>query len=390
MDWIVPPGRDGRGLADVLPSLLGAVGTPGFADTIGFPPCRGAAVLLVDGLGWNLLSEHAGDAPFLASLAGSPGTAGFPSTTVTSLTSLGTGRCVGEHGIVGYSFAEPGGGLLHPLSWSTHGTADDGAGHRRSLLRHWPPEQAQATPTALERASAAGVDVRIAVPAEFAGTGLTRAAFRGARFRGVYALGDLASELLSAVDSPGPVLCYGYHGHLDMLGHVHGPGSLPWRVQLSQIDRLVAAIAGRLPSSAVLAVVADHGMVEIDPATAWDADTDPVLSEGVRMLGGEVRARHVYVRPGARTDVQEAWRSRLGPEAVVLTREQAIDEGWFGPAVTEETRWRIGDVLAVLRDSGVVRSAVEPKESRLRGHHGSLTADEVLIPMLCVQGGGAG
>lgn len=386
MDWIVPPNGRGRGLADVLPSLLDAIGVAGFTDTVGFPRCRNAAVLLVDGLGWTLLDEYAADAPFLSSLAtGSPGRAGFPSTTVTSLTSLGTGRCAGEHGIVGYSFAEPDGGLLHPLSWSTHPTSD-GAGRRRSLLDQWPPEIAQPQDTVLERAATAGVDVRIAVPSEFAGTGLTRAAFRGSRFRGTHAMGDLAAELLAAAESPGPTLCYGYHGHLDMLGHVHGPGSLPWRMQLAQIDRLVAAIAERLPSSTVLTVVADHGMVEIDPSAAWDADTNPALTAGVRMLGGDVRARHVYTEPGAEADVQAAWRETLGPDDVVLTRQQAIDEGWFGPTVTDEARWRIGDVLAVLREGGVVRSVAEPTESRLRGHHGSLTAAEVLIPLLCVEG----
>lgn len=388
MDWIVPPSRSGRGLYDVLPSLLGAVGVPGHADTIGFGPCRNAVALLVDGLGWTLLDEYAADAPFLASLATEPpGTAGFPSTTVTSLTSLGTGRCAGEHGIVGYSFAEPDGGLLHPLSWSTHGTPEDAAGQRRSLLQQWPPEQAQSQDTVLERAAAAGVDVRIAVPAEFSGTGLTRAAFRGAEFRGVRAMGDLAAELLAAAEAASPTLCYGYHGQLDMLGHLHGPGALPWRMQLAQIDRLVAAIAERLPADALLTVVADHGMVEVDPETAWDADTDPALSEGVRALGGEVRARHVYTEPGAQNDVRAAWQETLGPSTAVLTRQQAIDEGWFGPTVTDDVRWRIGDVLAVLRDSGVVRSVAEPGESRLRGHHGSLTADEVLIPLLRVRGG---
>ncbi|WP_433869944.1 alkaline phosphatase family protein [Saccharopolyspora sp. CA-218241] len=389
MDWIVAPDRDGRGLPDVVPSLLGALGVDGCTDTIGFPECRSAAVLLVDGMGWELLREHAADAPYLASLLGAPPlTAGFPTTTATSITSLGTGRCAGEHGVVGYTFAEPGGGLLHPLSWSTHGTAEDAAGHRRSLLRRWPPERAQPEPTAMDRAAAAGIDVRIAVPADFHDTGLTRAALRGARFRGTHALGDLAAELLTALHADGPALCYGYHGHLDMLGHQHGPGSLPWRLQLAQVDRLVAAVAERLPASAVLAVVADHGMVGIDREQVLDADREPALREGVRLLGGEVRARHVYAEPGAREDVLAAWRETIGDRGAVLTGEQAIDEGWFGPVVTDDVRPRIGDVLAVMRESGVIRSVVEPGESSLRGQHGSLTAAEQLVPVLIAGGRG--
>ncbi|GAA4849724.1 alkaline phosphatase family protein [Saccharopolyspora rosea] len=381
MDWIVAPDHDGRALSDVLPSLLGAMGIDGFADTIGFPGCRNAVALLIDGLGWELLRDHAADAPFLVSLLTRPPLkAGFPTTTVTSITSLGTGRCAGEHGVVGYSFADPSGGLLHPLSWGAH----PAGGHRRSLLESWPPEQAQPNTTVLQRAAASGVDVRTVVPAEFQGTGLTRAALRGGAFHGVRAFGDLAAELLAAAGAPEPTLGYGYHGHLDLLGHVHGPGSPPWRLQLAQIDRLVATLAEHLPASAVLAVVADHGMVAVDPSDALDADTDPALRDGVRLVGGEVRARHVYAEPGAVADVHAAWRETIGARGVVLTGERAVDEGWFGPVVTDPVRRRIGDVIAVMRESGVIRSAAEPGESALRGQHGSLTSAEQLVPVLVV------
>lgn len=382
MDWIVSPDDDGPALSGVLPSMLGAMRTPGFTDTIGLPACRNAAVLMVDGLGWRLLHEHASDAPTLAALAtGPPAKVGFPTTTATSITSLGTGRCSGEHGIVGYTFAEPSGGLLHTLSWSAHA-----AEQRRSLLKQWPPEKAQSGPTVLERAAGAGVDVRTVVPAEFEGTGLTRAALRGGEIRGVRAAGDLAAEMLAALEAPGPALCYGYHGHLDLLGHVHGPGSLPWRLQLGQIDHLVAVLAERLPPETVLVVVADHGMVLVDPARALDFDTEPDLRDGVRLAGGEPRARHLYTEPGAESDVRAAWRELLGDRGLVVSGDEAIAAGWFGPVVADAVRPRIGDLIAVMRREGVVRSVVEPGASALRGHHGSLTAEEQFIPLLVASG----
>lgn len=383
MDWIVAPDPDGRALCDVFPSMLAAMGVESFTDTIGIPPCRSALVLLVDGLGHELLRAHEADAPFLSSLQHSPPlTAGFPTTTVTSIASLATGRCAGEHGLVGYTFAEPGGGLLHPLSWTVRDSPDGG---RVSLMERWPPEQVQPHTTVLERAAAAGVDVRVAVPRHFEGTGLTEASLRGAKFRGVRELGDLAAELLDAAESPGPSLCYGYHAGVDLLGHVHGPGSMQWRMQLRQIDAFVQMVAERLPPGVVLSVVADHGMVDLDPGQMIDADSDPALQEGVRLLGGEVRVRQVYARPGARDDVLAAWQDTVGESGSVITGEQAIDEGYFGPVI-DAVRPRIGDVLAVLRTTGVIRSVAEPGESKLRGHHGSLTSAEQLIPVLIAGG----
>lgn len=383
-DWVVPPDPGGRTLAAVLPSLLAAMGVAGHTDTIGFPQCRSAIVLLVDGLGQQLLTEHAADAPYLSTLpTASPLTAGFPTTTAASISSLGTGRCVGEHGIAGYSFAAPPvGGLLHPLSWSTHGTVQDGAGQRTGMLSTWPPEAAQPHPTIAESLGGSGVELRTVVPAEFAGTGLTRAALRGARLHGVRALGDLADGMLAAAHADAPTLCYAYHAHVDLLGHAHGPGSDPWRLQLSQVDHLVSTVAERLPPGVALTVVADHGMVAVDPSRMFDADTDAALSAGVRQVSGEVRARYVHPEAGAVDDVAQAWQGVLGDCGVVLTREQAVDEGWFGPVVDDEVLPRIGEVIAVMRESGVIRSAVEPGESRLRGHHGSVTAAEQWVPVL--------
>jgi predicted AlkP superfamily pyrophosphatase or phosphodiesterase len=380
VDWIVAPDSNGGALCDVLPSLLGAMGTPGFDNTLGVPACRSACALLIDGLGWSLLRRYAADAPRLAALVEhGPVRVGFPATTATSITSLGSGRAAGQHGIVGYTFAEPGGGLMNPLLWARRGEAV-------GLLEQWPPEQVQPHPTVFERAAAAGVRVPAVAPGEFDGSGLTRAGLRGSELRGTRAIGDLVSGVLDALSRPGPVLCYGYHGQLDHLGHIHGPGSMPWRMQLRQVDQLVASLIDNLPDSAVLAVVADHGMVELDPATNIDYDREPDLQQGVRLLGGELRARYLYTEPGAAADVQDTWNARLGQRGAVVTAERAIDEGWFGPRVDDAVRPRIGDLIAVLRDIGIGRSDHEPVESRLRGHHGSLTAEEQLVPVLVAEG----
>lgn len=367
-------------LADVLPSVLAALGVPGGRNPLGLAPLRAACVLLVDGLGWRLLREHAAHAPFLAELAEGrePITAGFPATTATSVTAIGTGSPTGAHGIVGYTFRTPDGDLLDVLGWTTHGQ-----GKKVDLREKFVPENAQPAPTALERAAADGVRVRLAVPHQFQGSGLTRAALRGGETSGVFALGDLAVAAAAALDADGRRLCYAYHGDLDLLGHVYGPGSLAWRLQLEHIDRLAATIAEALPADAALVVVADHGMVTVPEENRVDVDTEPALTEGVRLVGGEVRVRHVYAEPGATADVHAAWRDVLGDRAWVLTRDEAVDAGWFGPEVADHARQRIGDLVVACRGrTGIVRSAVEPILTRMLGQHGSLTADEQLVPLL--------
>ncbi|TNC18699.1 alkaline phosphatase family protein [Amycolatopsis alkalitolerans] len=364
-------------LAEVVPSVLAVLGVPGFANTLEIPPVSSACVLLVDGLGWELLEEHAAEAPVLAALARSPLKVGYPATTVAGLAAIGTGLASGEHGMTGYTFVVPGVGVLNALRWATHPRGPD-------LRERLPPGEAQPLPTTFERAADAGARSAVVSEAQFAKTALTEAVQRGGEYVGVYALGDLAASILHRLEQPRS-FAYAYHSQLDQMGHRYGPGSAAWRYQLRQVDRLVESVVDNLPPDSMLAVVADHGMVTIDEAT--DLDAVPDLLAGVRAIAGEPRARHVYADEGAMDDVLGAWRVELGDRAWVVTREEAIEAGWFGPRVSDRVRPRIGDLVVAARERfGLVRRAAEPFESALIGHHGSLTTAEQLVPLAVAYG----
>jgi predicted AlkP superfamily pyrophosphatase or phosphodiesterase len=353
---------------------------PGHADTLGLDrwtdgrAVPSVVVLLVDGLGWNLLLANLDAAPFLAELAGAgvdPISVGFPSTTATSMASFGTGQPAGRHGLVGYTFALPGHeGALNALRWDT---AVD-------------PVDVQPVPTVLERAADAGVDVAQVALRSFEGSGLTRAALRGARYPGADTLGE-AVLVTASVVRPSVAgrrsLAYVYTGDLDNVGHVRGCRTDGWRAQLEQVDLFARQLFRTLPAGGVLLVTADHGMVDVGPADRVDADTEPLLQAGVRLLAGEPRARHVYARDGAAADVLASWREVLGSTAAVLSRAEAVDAGWFGPTVSPQVLPRIGDVVvAPTGETAVVATRTHPREARLVGYHGSTTPDEVLVPLL--------
>jgi hypothetical protein len=366
-------------LSEVVPAVLTAMGAAGFTSRISLPDnVAGACVLLIDGLGAELLDAHADDAPVLAGLRGQTLSVGFPSTTAAGLAAVGTGCVSGEHGMVGYTFRLPDAGVINTLSWRPHPWGDD-------LRDTAVPERVQPIPTTFERAASAGFAVSVVSAAKFAGSGLTRAVLRGGRYVGVHAIGDLAAQVRMAVAAGG--FCYGYHGDLDMVGHLCGPGSEAWRLQLRQVDRLVESVVEGLPPGGLLAVVADHGMVAVNPSDAVDVDDSKALLDGVQAIGGEARARHVYVDDGAAADVLAAWRETLADRAWVVSRDEAIAAGWFGARVTDDVRPRIGDVIAAARGSAaIVRRTVEPIESSLIGHHGSLTTAEQRVPLLLAHG----
>jgi predicted AlkP superfamily pyrophosphatase or phosphodiesterase len=323
-------------------------------------------VFLVDGLGYHLLRDHADLAPFLHSHLGPPATVGVPSTTATSLTSLGTALPPGTHGVVGFTSRIPGTDkLLNALFWSSE--VDPVV---------WQPH-----PTAFSRIAAAGVRTTVVNKRDFEGSGLTRAGHRGADFVGA----DRVGERLAAVQAASrtrPSLTYMYDGDLDWTGHRYGVASPQWEQQLAMIDAAAEQLRESLDDDTRVVVVADHGMVDSPAANRLDVDDVPALTDGVVLLGGEARFRHLYCRGGAVDDVAAAWRELLGERAEVLVRDEAVSRGWFGP-VSPAVRPRLGDVMVAARgDFSVMSTSAFPYETRLVGLHGSLTPAEMLIPVL--------
>ena len=368
-----------RHLADVVPSVLAAMGVAGFDGPIDLAgDVRGACVLLVDGLGSELLDAHADDAPVMAALRGQTLQAGFPSTTVAGLAAVGTGCRSGEHGLVGLSFRLPGVGVINPLRWRPHPWGDD-------LRDTAPPEQVQPMPTTFERAASAGVAVSVISGAEFTGSGLTRAVLRGGRYVGVQALGDLAACVRAAVADGG--FCYGYHGEVDCSGISTAP--VPPRGGCS-CGRSIGW------SSPWWRAYRPAGCSRWWPTTAWWQPTQTMLwTSTIAPRCSMVCRRSVGNRePGMSmsTTAQRTPCSRRGGR-----RWQTV-RGWY--RVTKRSRRggsasgcatksvsRIGDVVAAARGSAtMVRRTVEPLESSLVGHHGSLTSAEQHIPLLLAYG----
>jgi hypothetical protein len=377
--------RYGTGsLADLLPSLLSALGLEGFPNPLQVEPIAGLCLLVVDGLGYELIRNHRAEAPFLAAAAESrPAlTAGFPATTSASLGSLGTGLPPGEHGLVGYTFLLP--GLERPMNallWELYGV-----GPRVDLSDQVVPERFQPHATLLERSEAAGLPVTVVGPPEHAASPLTRCILRGGMYEGAVTLDDLVLVTSSRLSKGGRGAVYAYHPFLDTTAHLKGVGSDEWLAYLHQVDRAVEAVAGRLPPSWALVVTGDHGMVNLTEGQKIDVDDRPDLAAGVRVLGGEARARHVYTEPGATQDVFAAWQELLGDGMWIVTRDQAVAAGWFGPRVSEAVRPRIGDVVAASFGAvGIVQRAVDPLQVMLVGHHGSMTEAEQLVPFALIR-----
>lgn len=370
------PDTGGRSLSAILPAVAGSLGVTDAAgrysaaqQLLGLAPTERVCVVLIDGLGFENLTERGGHAPFMRSLLADGGelTCGFPSTTAVSMGIFGTGTGPGRTGLLGYTVRNPHtGAIANMVSWTELPA----------------PEDVQREETLFEAMTAAGVAVTTVGPARFAQSGMTRAALRGGKYWNAESLADRVDAAAYELISPGMV--YLYWGDVDKIGHHEGPSSWQWGDALEAADREIARLARSLPPGTRLIITADHGMVDVDFSRRWDVASVTGLSEGVKVVAGEPRAVHVYSRKASGAEAVAArWRDVLGDGALVATRAEVIDAGWLGP-VADHVAPYIGDVVVAVAGAGtIVDSRTQSAASLgLRGVHGSLTPREMRIPYL--------
>lgn len=374
-----------KSIAEVFTSAAASMGLPGFENKLHLPASQRVCVVLADGLGRNLLKQKAAHTPFLRSIANAgqgavPAwlDAAFPSTTASSLASLGTGRTPGEHGMVGYDVLDPAQDKVVNLL----GSWDPGIDPLR-----WQP-----FPTVFERMAAEADVVTVSLP-QFGSSPMTRAALRGSRFVGgssLHARTALAGQEMAAGT---PSLMYFYVNELDKAGHRYGCQSERWEHQLEEIDSTVKRLSAALPAGTTILLTGDHGMLDVPESQRIDYSADPSLIAGVRHTAGEPRMVHLYLEPDAGERHLEAllgaWRSRFGDRIWAFTRGQALEAGLFG-ALRAEVSPRIGDVMIAARDALALYDVrrVRPTALEVVGQHGSLTKAEREVPLLCFQAGG--
>jgi len=359
----------GYGLADLSQSIFASLGLDSANNSLGVKDSRRTCLLLVDGMGLLSLNKFGEQFEIFKSASNIATLAShFPSTTVTNLTSLGTGELPGIHGMLGYTVRVPHSGvpgrLLNALKW------DDRV----------DPVMWQRIPTLFQRATAAGITVTNIAEKRYEGSAFTEAALRGAKYVGANRMAEMVTANKEALAEPRS-FTYLYTNVLDHAGHNEGVGSDKWLSALEYVAQLIKALADNAPANTDFYVTADHGMVNVGEKIILGQENR--LMDGVTLVGGEPRARHIYVQDGALHDVAQVWREELQGRAEVYTKDEANAAALFGAVLSEESVDRMGDLIAIPTGEIILVDPLRiPQESAMVGHHGGMNEIETAIPLL--------
>ena len=346
-------------------------------------------LVLIDAFGWRFFGRHERH-PLLRRLAKDGVvvrlSSQFPSTTTAHLTTVHTGLPVGETGLYEWFMYEPSlDRIIAPLLFSYAG--DDTRG--TLLADHVRPDVLFPFGTLYQRLAAEGVRSFAFQDAAFTPSPYSSAMFNGATLRGEQSLAAMLVGATDAVDRCTPSYAFVYDGSVDAVGHQFGPSSGRFDAQtdsvLTTIDEVLLPRLARLGGSTLLLITADHGQVDIDPATTinvnveWPEILDHLLrGKDGRPLApaGSVRDLFLHVGDDSVEPVCHHLGRRLHGRAEVHAVADLIDAGLFG-TVTQRLRDRVGNV-AVLPYASESVWWDDPRLARgWLGGHGGLLADEV-------------
>ena len=368
----VLPDFGGRCLTEVVRLLLAEVGAadePAEEPRAGWMPepvdgARQIVLLVLDGLGSRQLDARVSSlAPVLGSGTGTTITSVAPSTTASALTSLTTGLPPSEHGVVGYRVAV-GDEILNVLGWRL------GERDGRRLV---PPRSFQPRPAFPASPGPTPVVSRN----EYAATGFTAAHLGDSPLYGWRTPAGLVVEVWKLLEHGAPFV-YAYYDGLDRTAHACGLDE-HYDAELRAVDRLVGDLLDVLRPGAALVVTADHGQVEVGPSIEV---LGAEVMAAVRLLSGEGRFRWLHARPGAKDDLLAVASERYADVAWVRDVEQVVDDGWLGGVPAADVQARLGDVALVPFAATAFLDPADTGEQRLVCRHGSLTPDEMSVPLL--------
>ena len=390
---VVFPDYEGYCISNI-PSLIGSIlGLPGDSSPINklgspFGEYERVIFLVLDGFGYrkaqSLFEEFPSSALRALGQSGCqvPLTSVYPSTTVAALTSLSTGLSPLEHGMIGYRlYLRETASITNMIRFNTIGNSRNDSAFDIGLDR----DALIPLPTVHEKFDTQGIAAHAVLPGFIAHSGLSTALYHGCT--NLHSAASLPHMLVKTREilqgSDGKTFVSLYWPGLDSVGHGMGPHSETYRAEFCAVDDAIRrGLVGQLKDT-LLIVTADHGFVPMRPKDYLLLDGEFDADRALLMPPvGEPRAAYLYARQGGVDAIRNAFRQPREDGLICVESREMVESGLLGintphPQIAN----RIGDMaLLSTGTSGVFQDF--PDAAILRGMHGGLTEDEMLVPLI--------
>ncbi|MBR4825886.1 MAG: alkaline phosphatase family protein [Spirochaetaceae bacterium] len=315
-------------------------------------------VLLLDGLGVNILQKHLAPDAFLRQNLLCEYSSVFPPTTTASTTTMLSGLSPIEHGWLGWDvFFEQEDKSVTCFTNNLTGTETPAASY--NVVRKYFPFKN----IALQISETGRADAGIIFP------------FGEKPFA---KLDDWFGEIKRRCSSGGRTFTYAYWGQPDSYMHKNGTDAAVVHRCVSGLNRRVEALCKSLKDTLVF-VTADHGHNDI--TRDYYVENYPDFAKMlVRRPVIEPRAASFYVKDEYKAVFADEFNRLFGNDYMLFTKQQVFERQLFGSGEPHKNLTGIGDFVAAATGT---RTMFWNKDAKpFKSHHAGIRRDEMIIPLI--------
>ncbi len=179
---------------------------------------------------------------------------------------------------------------------------------------------------------------------------------------------------------------YAYHNNPDNTMHKFGPHSEEASNLLVEIDAELENLYNSCPNTTFV-VSADHGQSYVEKV--FDLSQYPDLDDTLLMppTGGP-RAFNLFVKKGRESEFKKLVKKYFGDEFVLLTKKQVLEMNLFGTGTPHpKIDDFLGDfwLISVKKSNLCYTTMYKEPISQPIGAHGGLTKEELFVPLIVFQ-----
>lgn len=331
------------------------------ADKILSKNYKHVVVILLDGLGINILEKHLSKNDFLRKHLILQYSSVFPPTTTASTTTFLSGLSPIEHGWLGWDvYFEQENKTVTCFTNNLQGTTEPAADYKIAN-KYFSYKN-----IAHQISETKNADAKIIFP--FGKDGFPR-------------LGRWLNEIKkrSSVDEKN--FTYAYWTNPDHHLHLKGTDSSSVHKIVKNLNQKIQELCSDLKDTVVF-VTADHGHTDVEKD--YLVENHPELANMlIRRTVLEPRAMSFYVKDEFKNNFAEEFKKRFSEDYKIFSREDIFKMQLFGTDLPHKNLTGIGDFIAIAINKKIL--LWDKSEKDFKSHHAGLTSDEMCIPLICYE-----
>ena len=325
------------------------------------------SVILLDGLGTNLLKLHKEDTLFFNEHKVTDIQSVYPSTTAAATTSILTGLTPYESGFFGWFQYFKDEDLHYTIFMDKDYYDEEKVVPKGFFERHFNREF---FPEKIEKAS--GVPGRIFHPEKVDSK------------NGYKTFGEGLARLRKFQKNHERTISYLYSVEPDLTEHHYGIVGPSTRDTVKKLNDHIQQFAKTVDKDTLLIVTADHGLTDVEPINIFDYHD--ITSTFKALPANEPRMTNFFIKEGMHEYFIDFFNDHFSDYFTLYTKNEFLTKGMLGNG---ERHYLIdhciGDFIAVAHDKYFFKLTDKPDH---HAHHAGVTTDEMIVPLIIIEGKG--